>query len=133
MSFTNAVSSAATQVGDFLTFAKQDESGLLSLLNDLLGPLPQPDHPSMLEQRARAVGMIDTIRYWQGADKAGPATEVEIKQFFTPDELERLSEETGLSEQATLAMVRELLPRCVRRRALHEPFAQSARQPPRGL
>lgn len=133
MSFTKAVTSAATQVSDFLTFAKQDESGLLSLLNDLLGPLPAPDHPSMLEQRARAVGMIDTIRYWQGADQAGPATELEIRQFFTPAELERLSEETGLSELATFAMVRELLPRCVRRRALHGPFAQSAPKPTRGV
>lgn len=122
MSITNAVTNAATQVGDFLTFATQDESGLLSLLNDLLGPLPERDSPSMLEQRARAVGMIDIIRHWQRTEKAGPATEEEIKQFFTPAELQRLSVETGLSEQATLAMVCALLPRCVRRRALHEPF-----------
>lgn len=125
MSFTKTVTDAATQVGDFLTFAQQDESGLLSLLNDLLGPLPEPDHPSLLEQRARAVGMSDTIRHWQQAEKAGPATEVQIRQFFTPDELERLSEETGLSGAATLAMVRALLPRCVRRRALHQPFARN--------
>ncbi|GAN59268.1 hypothetical protein [Acetobacter cibinongensis] len=129
MTLTNAVTSAASQVGDFLTFATQDESGLLSLLNDILGPLPQPGHPSKLERRAEHVEMLPVIRGWQAQDKAAPATEEQIRQFFTPEELATLSKETGLSETATMSMVQELLPRCVRRRALHEPFACRIQRP----
>ncbi|WP_256940570.1 hypothetical protein [Acetobacter indonesiensis] len=117
MKIKDHITSAATQVGDFLTFAKQDESGLLSVINDILGPVPQPDHPSKLEERASAAGMIDVIRYWQATDKAPPATEEEIRQFFIPSELTSISDQTGLSEDATMSMLRELLPRSVRRRA----------------
>lgn len=109
-----------------MTLASQDVSGMLSLLNELLGPLPQPDAPSKLEQRANAVGMIEVIRTWQAQDEAPPATEAEIRQFFTPEEITRFSEETGLSDLATMNMLQNLLPRCVRRRALHQPFARRA-------
>ncbi|MCG4255312.1 hypothetical protein [Acetobacter senegalensis] len=83
MKIKDHITSAATQVGDFLTFAKQDESGLLSVINDILGPVPQPDHPSKLEERASAAGMIDVIRYWQATDKAPPATEEEISPSYS--------------------------------------------------
>lgn len=123
MKITEQLTSAVSQVGDFMTLASKDVSGMLSVLNDLLGPVPQPDAPSKLEQRASAAGMIDVIRNWQVQDDAPPATEAEIQQFFTPEELTQFSNETGLSDTATLSMLQTLLPRCVRRRALHEPFA----------
>lgn len=124
MKITEQFTSAATQVGDFMTLASQDVSGMLSILNDLLGPVPRPDAPSKLEQRACAADMIQVIRTWQAQDNAPPATEAEIRQFFTPEELVQFSNETGLSEPATLSMLQKLLPRCVRRRALHEPFTR---------
>ncbi|KXV77655.1 alpha/beta hydrolase family protein [Acetobacter cerevisiae] len=126
MKITEQLTSAVTQVGDFMTLASKDVSGMLSVLNDLLGPVPQPNAPSKLEQRASAAGMIDVIRGWQAQDNAPPATEAEIKQFFTPEELTQFSNETGLSDTATLSMLQTLLPRCVRRRALHEPFPPPA-------
>lgn len=122
MKFTEHLSSAVTQIGDFITQAKQNESGLLSVLNDLLGPVPKPGAPSKLQQRAAAVGMEDLIRLWQTQDDAPAATEEEIRQFFTQAELDNVSNETGLSDQATLSMLQTLLPTCVRRRALHQPF-----------
>ncbi|CEF42792.1 hypothetical protein ASN_3567 [Acetobacter senegalensis] len=125
MKLSEQITSAATQVGDFLTFATQDESGLLSVINDILGPVPQPDHPSKLEERAEAAGMIDVIRYWQTTDKARSATPEEIQRFFTKSELDSISEQTGLSEEATMSMMCELLPRCIRRRALHMSFTRS--------
>ncbi|MFT9063129.1 MAG: hypothetical protein ABF430_04905 [Acetobacter persici] len=124
MKITEQLTSAVTKTGDFMTLASQDVSGMLSLLNDLLGPVPRPDAPSKLEQRASAAGMIDVIRLWQRQDDAPAATEEEIRQFFTEEELIRFSNETGLSATATLSMLQTLLPRCVRRRALHEPFTR---------
>nr|WP_298795037.1 YidB family protein [uncultured Acetobacter sp.] len=122
MKITEHLTSAVTQVGDFMTLASQDVSGMLSVLNDMLGPVPKPDVSSKLETRASAAGMIETIRLWQKQDDAPPATEAEIRQFFTPDELDQFSHQTGLSNPATLNMLQTLLPKCVRRRALHQPF-----------
>lgn len=70
MTFLNSVSNAISSVGDFVTAAWFNKSGLLSALNEVLGPVPTPDHPSKLEQRAEAMGMISTIRRWQTAPTA---------------------------------------------------------------
>ena len=121
MTFLQTVTTAISQVGDFVTAATFDKSGMLTALNEVLGPIPRPDRPSKLEQRAQAAGMIGTIRRWQAAPKSPPATEREVRTFFLPEELDRFSEQTGLTDTATLRMVRRLLPICVRLRAIHDP------------
>lgn len=121
MTFLNTVTNAITHVGDFITGAKFDRSGLLTALNEVLGPVPRPDHPSKLEKRAQAMGMIDTIRRWQSAPHSPPATEEEVRGFFLQEELDWFSEQTGLSDLATMKIIRKILPQCVRLRAVHDP------------
>ncbi len=132
MTFLNSVSNAISSVGDFVTAAWFNKSGLLSALNEVLGPVPAPDRPSKLEQRAEAMGMISTIRRWQTAPHSPPASEAEVRGFFLQEELDWFSEQTGLSDTATMHIIRRLLPRCVRLRALHDPalFPQRSRISP---
>ncbi|CEF57199.1 hypothetical protein [Acetobacter ghanensis] len=129
MTFLHSVTNAITHVGDFITGATLDRSGLLTALNEVLGPVPRPDQPSKLEKRAQAMGMTDTIRRWQSAPNSAPATEEEVRGFFLQEELDWFSEQTGLSDLATMKMIRRMLPQCVRLRALHDPSLFS--QPPR--
>ncbi|GBQ34173.1 hypothetical protein GOB83_03130 [Acetobacter fabarum] len=121
MTFLNTVSNAITHVGDFITGATGDKSGLMTALNEVLGPVPRPDLPSKLEKRAQAMGMISTIRRWQSAPHSPPATEAEVRGFFLQEELDWFSEQTGLSDLATMKMIRKMLPQCVRLRAIHDP------------
>ncbi|MFT8541307.1 hypothetical protein [Acetobacter sp.] len=121
MTFLNTVTNAITHVGDFITGATGDRSGLMTALNEVLGPVPRPDLPSKLEKRAQAMGMISTIRRWQSAPHSPPATEAEVRGFFLQEELDWFSEQTGLSDLATMKMIRKMLPQCVRLRAIHDP------------
>ncbi|WP_102323805.1 hypothetical protein [Komagataeibacter saccharivorans] len=118
MTISRNVSDITTRIGDFLTGALGDRSGAVSVLNDILGPLPAPDHPSMLENRAEAQGMLPLIRTWQAQDNPEPADESTIHALFKPVEIERFSTQTGLSGIAAMQILREVLPIAVRHRAL---------------
>ena len=118
MAITRNVAHITTRIGDFLTGAQGDRSGVLSVLNDILGPLPAPEHPSMLENRAETAGLLPTIRAWQDNDTPAPADEGTIRALFRPVELERFSTQTGLSEPAAMNILREMLPAAVRHRAV---------------
>ncbi|MBV1829690.1 hypothetical protein HNW77_01540 [Komagataeibacter sp. AV436] len=119
MTISRNVTDMTTRIGDFLTGAQGDRSGALSVLNDILGPLPAPDEPSMLEHRAEEAGMLPLIRSWQEHDKAPHADESTIQALFRPTELERFSTQTGLSQQAAMKILREMLPSAIRHRALN--------------
>jgi len=127
MAITRNVAHLTTRIGDFLTGAQGDRSGALSVLNDILGPLPAPEHPSMLENRAEAAGLLPTIRAWQEHAQSQPADEATIHALFRPAELERFSTQTGLSEPAAMNILREMLPTAVRHRAV---TAQASRAAP---
>ncbi|MFT9165824.1 MAG: hypothetical protein ABF504_12175, partial [Komagataeibacter saccharivorans] len=102
MTISRNVSDITTRIGDFLTGALGDRSGAVSVLNDILGPLPAPDHPSMLENRAETQGMLPLIRTWQAQDNPEPADESTIHALFKPVEIERFSTQTGLSGIAAM-------------------------------
>ncbi|WP_228391537.1 hypothetical protein [Komagataeibacter medellinensis] len=127
MAITRNVADITTRIGDFLTGAHGDRSGALSVLNDILGPLPAPEHPSMLENRAEAVGLLPVIHAWQIHDKSPPTDEETIHTLFHPAELARFSTQTGLSELAAMNILREMLPTAVRHRAV---TAQASRAAP---
>lgn len=97
-------------------------SALLTILNEVLGPVPRPNHPSKLGRRARATGMLDTVRHWQEMQQDATATQQEVHALITRAELRIISEHTGLSGPHLLKVVRELLPHCVRIRAHNNPF-----------
>ncbi|GAB6968577.1 hypothetical protein JCM25156A_26150 [Komagataeibacter kakiaceti JCM 25156] len=118
MKISRNVTDITTRIGDFLTGALGDRSGAMSVLNDILGPLPAPGHPSMLEQRAEAVGMLPLIRAWQEQDNPEPADESTVHALFRPVEIDRFSTQTGLSGMAAMKILREVLPLTVRHRAL---------------
>ncbi|GAN55147.1 hypothetical protein [Tanticharoenia sakaeratensis] len=107
----------ATALGDFFTGARTDHSGLLSILNQIMGHLPAPGAPSTLEQRAEPHGLIPELRRWQAGEPGVYASESTIRTLFHPDELARFSRETGLSPPAVMDILRELVPACVRIRA----------------
>ncbi|ARW15752.1 hypothetical protein KOEU_35330 [Komagataeibacter europaeus] len=116
---TGNISDMTTAIGDFLTGAQGDRSGALSVLNDILGPLPAPDEPSMLEHRAQEQGMLPLIRTWQERDNTSVADESTIHALFKPAELQRFSSQTGLSERAAMNILRDLLPSAIRHRAIN--------------
>jgi len=112
-------SSAATLIGDLITGARSDHSGLLSSINDVLGPLPAPGKPSILELRAERAGVLDMLRVWQHTAEKDKlrAPQDTIRVLFHPDEIRRFSTETGLSHPAVIDILTEMLPQCVHIRA----------------
>ncbi|MCE2563627.1 YidB family protein [Komagataeibacter sp. FNDCF1] len=128
MAISRNIAHITTRIGDFLTGAQGDRSGALSVLNDILGPLPAPEHPSMLENRAEDAGMLPVIRAWQEHDQNPPTDESTIHALFRPAEIERFSTQTGLSEPAAMNILREMLPMAIRHRAVTAQASRSAQQ-----
>lgn len=122
MSFLHAVKAARTRKKSIAPQTALDKSTLLTLLNELLGPVTRPDRPSKLDQRAHAAGLMDTINHWRASPHGALATRAEIRQLFTRAELMEFSEHSGLSGLALLSVFCELLPDCVRIRADNNPF-----------
>jgi uncharacterized protein YidB (DUF937 family) len=117
-----ALKSVVRRRKSIVPIAPLNTSALLTVLNEVLGPVPRPDRPSKLGRRARAAGMLDTVRHWQEMQQDATATQQEVRALITRAELRIISEHTGLYGLPLLKVVSELLPHCVRIRAHNNPF-----------
>ncbi|POF63822.1 hypothetical protein CFR73_02085 [Novacetimonas maltaceti] len=105
-----------TRAGDFLTGATGDQSGLITVLNEILGPITRKDQPTRLEARSRTPEIMDMVSHWQVQDRPGPTTEAVIHALFSPEEIRRFSDETGLSAPAAMEILKDIVPLCARDR-----------------
>lgn len=117
-----ALKSVVRRKRKFVPSEPLSASTLLTILNEILGPLPRPNHPSKLGRRARAAGILDTVHHWQKMQQDATATQQEVRALITRAELRIISEHTGLSGLHLLKVVSERLPHCVRIRAHNNPF-----------
>ncbi|MFT8368362.1 MAG: hypothetical protein ABF888_08500 [Acetobacter papayae] len=122
MSFLHAVKCAVRRKRTVVPGAPLNTSALLTVLNEVLGPVARPDRPSKLDQRARAVGMMDTLHRWRETRQDAVATPAEVRALVTRAEMNAFSEHTGLSGLVLQSAVCELLPHCIRIRAHNNPF-----------
>lgn len=122
MSFLHAVKCAVRRKRNIVPSAPLNTSALLTVLNEVLGPVARPDRPSKLDQRAHAAGMMDTLHRWRENQQDATATPAELRALVTRTELSAFSEHTGLSGLALQRAVCELLPHCIRIRAHNNPF-----------
>lgn len=105
-----------TRAGDFLTGATGDQSGLITVLNEMLGPITRKDQPTRLETRSRTPYVFDAVSQWQERDNPAPTTESMIHALFSPEEIRKFSEETGLSSPAAMEILKVIVPLCARDR-----------------
>ncbi|MBO1326873.1 hypothetical protein OQ496_03490 [Acetobacter suratthaniensis] len=122
MSFLHAVKSVVRRKRVVVPGTPLNTSALLTVLNEVLGPVPRPDRPSKLDRRARAAGMLETLLRWRESQQNAYATPKEIRALVTRTELMAFSEHTGLSGLDLQKAVSELLPHCIRIRAHNNPF-----------
>ena len=122
MSFLHAVKSVIHRKRVVVPCTPLNTSALLTVLNEVLGPVPRPDRPSKLDRRARAAGMLDTLLRWRESQQDACATPKEIRELVTRTELMACSEHTGLSGLDLQKAVSELLPHCIRIRAHNNPL-----------
>ncbi|RBM09736.1 hypothetical protein [Novacetimonas cocois] len=105
-----------TRAGDFLTGATGDHSGLITVLNEILGPITRKDQPTRLEARSKTPEVFDTVSQWQQQDKPPATTESMIRTLFSDAEIRRFSDETGLSAPAAMEILKVIVPLCARDR-----------------
>jgi uncharacterized protein YidB (DUF937 family) len=113
MSITNS----ATTLGDFLTGARYDHSGLVSAINEYLDGVRREYGLNGFAERAEAAGYGDIVARWKADDNAGPMTEEMVRTLIAQNDRNWFAEQTGLSEKAVVMILAKQLPIVVYRRA----------------
>jgi len=111
MGTPGVLNSSKSALGDFLTGAQYDQSGLVSSLYDYLHGI---GHDAFRE-RALACGLKDTVDGWAQSNEPEVTSAETVKALVPDDAIERLSHDTGLSHNAVQTSLREVLPKAVRR------------------
>ncbi|MBB2201393.1 YidB family protein [Gluconacetobacter tumulisoli] len=113
MSITNS----ATSLGDFLTGAKYDHSGLVSAIHEYLDNIRRESGLNGFAERAAAAGYGDIVARWKADDKAGPMTEDMVRRLIAQPDLDWFAEQTGLSGPAVVQILARQLPIVIYKRA----------------
>ncbi|GBR02507.1 hypothetical protein [Acetobacter oeni] len=108
-----SVTEAITRVGDTLTAAADDKSGLSSAVIDYMGGEDSVGR-RQIRERAERAGLGDTLRRWEHESLPHGGTEEMVPALLTPEEIDRFSAQTGLSRPATVAALAEILPNACR-------------------
>ncbi|ACI50366.1 conserved hypothetical protein [Gluconacetobacter diazotrophicus PA1 5] len=117
MSITNSATNLGTTLGDFLTGARYDLSGLTSAINEYLDGVRREYGPNGFAERAEAAGYGDIVARWKADDKTGPMTEDMVRTLIVPNDLEWFAGQTGLSDRAVVMILAKQLPIVVYKRA----------------
>ncbi|NVN11653.1 MULTISPECIES: YidB family protein [Nguyenibacter] len=112
-----SLAKSASALGDFLTGARYDHSGLISALNEYLDRVRREHGLYGFADRAAAAGYGDIVMRWRTDHEAGPATEEMVRALFTPSDLDWFAEQTGLSARAVELILARQLPNVIYKRA----------------
>jgi len=111
MSTPSVLNTSKTALGDFVTGAQYDQSGLVSSLHEYLHGVGH----EAFKTRATECGLQDTVERWATTDETEVATPESVQLLLPEDAINKLGHETGLSHNAVVTMLREVLPKAVRR------------------
>lgn len=113
MSITNS----ATKLGDFLTGAQYDHSGMVTAINEYLDGAKREYGLNGFAERAASAGYGDIVARWKADDTAGPMTEEMLRTLIGPRDVEHFAEQTGLSVPAVVTILAKQLPIVIYKRA----------------
>lgn len=108
-----SLTETVTEIGDTLSGATDDKSGLASAVISYMGAEESAGRQQVRE-RARHAGLADKMHRWEHERTPAHATESEVIALLTPEEIDRFSAQTGLSRPATLSALKEILPNACR-------------------
>lgn len=106
---TNQIGHAAGKVADVLTGARDDTSGLMSAVIAYMGAARGPGRRE-LHDRARRAGLEAQVTQWENHPSNTPADEDVVTRLIPAPVIARFSAETGLSHNATIKGLSNLLP-----------------------
>ncbi|GAA4503691.1 YidB family protein [Gluconacetobacter tumulicola] len=112
-----SITDSATTLGDFLTGARYDHSGLVSAVHEYLDGVKREYGPNGFAERAAAAGYGDIVARWKADDTAGPMTEDMLRTLIAQRDLELFAEQTGLSVPAVVTILARQLPIVIYKRA----------------
>ena len=103
------IGQAANKVADVLTGARTDTSGLMSAVIAYMGDAGSPGRRE-LHDRARKAGLEAQVTQWENHPTDTPVDESVVTRLIPTPVIERFSAETGLSHNATVKGLSDLLP-----------------------
>ncbi|MBE7730183.1 hypothetical protein F1542_10525 [Komagataeibacter sp. FXV3] len=106
---TDQIGHAADKVADTLTGARTDTSGLMSAVIAYMGDAGSPGRRELYD-RARKAGLEAQVTQWENHPTNTPADESVVTRLIPAPVIERFSAETGLSRNATIKGLSDLLP-----------------------
>ncbi|GBR01331.1 hypothetical protein GLI01_26080 [Gluconacetobacter liquefaciens] len=112
-----SITDSATTLGDFLTGAAYDHSGLVTAMHEYLDGVKREHGLNGFAERAAAAGYGDIVARWKADDKAGPMTEEMLRTLIAQRDLEHFAAQTGLSVPAVVTILAKQLPIVIYKRA----------------
>lgn len=112
-----SITDSATTLGDFLTGARYDHSGLVSAVHEYLDGVKREYGLNGFAERAATAGYGDIVARWKADDTAGPMTEDMVRTLIAQRDLDHFAEQTGLSTQAVVTILTKQLPIIIYKRA----------------
>ncbi|GBQ28572.1 hypothetical protein HLH34_06040 [Gluconacetobacter azotocaptans] len=112
-----SITDSATTLGDFVTGAKYDHSGLVTAMHEYLDRVRHESGLNGFAERAAAAGYGDIVARWKADDKAGPMTEDMVRGLIAKPDLDWFANQTGLSAPAVVQILARQLPIIIYRRA----------------
>ncbi|MBV1824648.1 YidB family protein [Komagataeibacter oboediens] len=106
---TDQIGQTADKVADVLTGARTDTSGLMSAVIAYMGDAGSPGRRD-LHDRARRAGLEAQVTQWENHPTNTPVGEDVVTRLFPAPVIDRFSAETGLSHNATIKGLSDLLP-----------------------
>ncbi|MFW7269346.1 hypothetical protein ACMAUO_15440 [Gluconacetobacter sp. Hr-1-5] len=106
-------------IADALTGASGDTSGLMSVMIGWLGRGNSPDREAV-RARAKAGGIAGLWKRWEETPTTRPIGEDVVLTLIPEAALERFSRETGLSHDAVLTALTNMLPQLARMDEIHQ-------------
>lgn len=110
---------ALNTAADFFTRAHGDHSGLASAVSEYMGKDGAPGIP-VVRKRAHDDGLDGLLEGWRAQISKKPADAVEIKKLIPDEQIKKFADATGLSEEAVLRGLAEVVPGIVYRNAQRE-------------
>ncbi len=112
-----SITDSATALGDFLTGAAYDHSGLVSAIHEYLDGVKREYGVNGFADRAVAAGYGDTVARWRVDGNTGPITEDMVRTLIAQHDLEHFAAQTGLSLSAVVTILAKQLPIVIYKRA----------------
>ncbi len=119
---------ALNTIADTLTRAHGDHSGLSTAVVEYLGKEGSPGIP-VVRARAKETGLEGLLEFWRSAQTQKSLVDHLITTLISEEQIRIFAEETGLSRDATVKGLADILPGLVYKNAQRE-RNRASQEPP---